>query len=155
PLHRVAAGPVAGRARADLQRHANPVAGIPAAAAHLGEVPGGAEVKRAHFRIGLEAAARQDDGSRTQLMEAVVAANAHAVDPAVLVDELDDAGAVLDLDAVLEGGLGQHLHEARPAADSFDRKASPELELAVDLEGLPAVDRDQPDALAGHPFKRV
>ncbi len=41
------------------------------------------------------------------------------------------------------------------AAPRFHREAAPELELAVDLVGLPAVDRDEPDALFLHPEHRV
>ena len=49
----------------------------------------------------------------------------------------------------------QHLDQARPAADRLDREAAPELELAVDLERLPAVDRDEADALVAHPAEGV
>ncbi len=49
----------------------------------------------------------------------------------------------------------EHVDEAGPAADGFDRQAAPELELAVDLERLPAVDRDEADALLAHPVERV
>ena len=48
-----------------------------------------------------------------------------------------------------------HLDQARAAADRFDRQAAPELELAVDLERLPAVDRDEAHALVAHPVERV
>src|SRR5260370_18760097 len=87
PLHGVAARPVTGRAGADLKRHADAVAGVPAAAAHLCQIPAGAEIARAHFRIGLEAAAGKDDGPGTQLVQTVIPADAHAVDAAVLVDD--------------------------------------------------------------------
>src|SRR5262249_52022869 len=142
-------------AGADLQPHADAVAGVPAAAAHFGEIPARAEITRAHFGIGLEAAASEDDRPRAQLLQTVIAADAHAVDAAVLIDEVDRAGVIPNLDAVLERRVGQHLDEARPAADRLHREAAPELEPAVDLERLPAVDRDQADALRGHPFQRV
>ena len=45
--------------------------------------------------------------------------------------------------------------QARAAAPGFDRQATPELEFSVDLVGLPAVNRDEADALASHPAHRV
>src|SRR5262249_36667989 len=147
--------PVAGGARADLKRHADAVAGVPAAAAHFGQIPAGAEITRAHFRIGFETAAGEHHGPRAPLMQAVIPGEAHAVDAAFLVDERARRGVVADLDAVLERGVGQHLDETRPAADRLHGEAAPELEPAVDLERLATVDRDQPDALCGHPLQRV
>ena len=51
--------------------------------------------------------------------------------------------------------LGEHLDQARAAADRLDREPAPELELAVDLERLPAIDRDEADALVAHPAEGV
>ena len=50
---------------------------------------------------------------------------------------------------------GLHLHETRTAADGFDGQPAPELELAVDLERLPAVDRNEPDAFLAQPVQRI
>src|SRR5205823_11395523 len=47
PLHRMAARPIAAWARTDIERHADAVAGVEARAAHLGEIPARAEIKRA------------------------------------------------------------------------------------------------------------
>ena len=63
--------------------------------------------------------------------------------------------SVADLDAALLGGFGEHVDEAGTAADRFHGEAAPELELAVDLERLPAVDRDEAHALLAHPVERV
>ncbi len=105
PLHGVAARPVAARARADLQRHADAVAGVEAGAAHLGEVPAGAEIARAPFRIGLEAAGGEDHRLAADLAVAAVVTDAHALDAVAGVDERERAGLVADLDAALLGGL--------------------------------------------------
>ncbi len=51
--------------------------------------------------------------------------------------------------------LGEHGDQPQPATDGFDREPAPELELAVDLECLPAVDRNKPHALLAHPVERV
>ena len=42
-----------------------------------------------------------------------------------------------------------------PPPTDFDREAAPELELAVDLEGLAAIDRNEAHALLAHPDERV
>ena len=59
-----------------------------------------------------------------------------------------------DGDARFGRRLGEAFDQARPAATRFDRESAPELELAVDLEGLPAVDRCEADAFAAHPLHR-
>ncbi len=51
--------------------------------------------------------------------------------------------------------LGEHIDQARPAADGFHRQPAPEFELAVDLEGLSSVDRNEPHALVAHPIERI
>src|SRR6185437_11752857 len=57
PLHGMAARPVAAWAGADVERHADAVAGVVAGAAHLRHVPARAEIARAHFGVGFETAA--------------------------------------------------------------------------------------------------
>src|SRR5262249_31729679 len=86
---------------------------------------------------------------------AAVVTDAHALDAVAVVDERERAGLVADFDAALLRGFGQHLNEAGAAADGFDREAAPELELAVDLERLAALDRDEAHALLTHPVQRV
>ena len=63
--------PVAGRLGAERQQRVEHLAGIVPAAAHLHEVGIGAEIARAHFGIGLEAAAAHDDGARHEIVFAV------------------------------------------------------------------------------------
>src|ERR1700716_2663035 len=67
PLHRMAAGPVAAWACADIQCHADAVAGVEARAAHFGEVPAGTEIARAPFGIRFESTASEHDRSAAQL----------------------------------------------------------------------------------------
>src|SRR6185369_1302520 len=64
PRHGVPAGPVAVRTRADLQCHPEPLAEVVARAAHLSELPAGAEIARAPFRVSLEAAAGEHHRAR-------------------------------------------------------------------------------------------
>ena len=47
------------------------------------------------------------------------------------------------------------IDQARPAAPGFHREPAPELELALDLVGLPAPDRREPHALALQPAHAV
>src|SRR5207247_9034052 len=60
PCHGMAARPVADRLCADVERHADRVAGVEPRAAHLGELPAGAQVARAPFGIRLESSRRED-----------------------------------------------------------------------------------------------
>ena len=64
PAHGMAARPVAAGRSADLQRHADALPRVEAAAAHLGQVPTRPQVTRAPFRIGLETAAGQHNRGR-------------------------------------------------------------------------------------------
>src|SRR5881409_52855 len=60
PATGVAARPVAEGAGADLEGHAEAVAGVEARAAHLGQLPARTEVARSPLGVGLEAAAGFD-----------------------------------------------------------------------------------------------
>src|SRR5262245_5650493 len=140
PLYGVAAGPVAAGARADVRRHADAVAGVEARAAHLGEVPAGPEITRAPLGIGFEAAAREHDRFAAQLAFDALVADAHARHPHAVVDEAEPARAVTNLDAAFGRGIGEHLDEAGSAPHRLDGEAAPELELALDLERLAAID---------------
>jgi hypothetical protein len=54
PGNGVAARPVTGRAGADVERHADPVAQVEPGSPHLGEVPAWAEVSGAPLPVGLK-----------------------------------------------------------------------------------------------------
>src|SRR5262249_50217212 len=155
PLHGVATGPVPAGARADIHRHADAVARVEARAAHLGEVPAGPEIARAPLGIGFEAAACEYDRFAAQLAFGAIVPDADACDPHPVVEEAKRARAVANLDPALRGGVGEHLDQARSAADRLDGEAAPELEFAFDLEGLPAVDRDEAHAFITHPTEGV
>src|SRR5690606_31843732 len=151
PGHRVAAGPVAHRGGADVERHANDLARVEARAAHLGELPAGAEVAGPHLRIGLEATSGQDDGFAFDVLRLALMANANTVNPVVVGEQRNGAGAVPDLDAVLARDGRQVLDEARAAAHGLHREAAPELEAPADFERLPAPGRGEAQALLAHP----
>ena len=57
PLHRMAPDQWPADGGADIERHLEPLAGVVLGAAHLGQIPIGAEIARAHLGIGLEPAA--------------------------------------------------------------------------------------------------
>src|SRR5262249_3452725 len=155
PLHRMAARPVAARARADLHRHTDTVAVVEAGAAHLGEVPARPGIGGAPLGVGFEAAAGEHHCFAVDLALDAVVADAHAIHAYAVEHEAQRAGAVADVDAALRRGVGEHLDQAGTAADRLDREAAPELELAVDLECLAAVDRDEANALVAHPAKSI
>ena len=150
PGDRVAARPVAERDGADVERHADAVAGVVAGAAHAGEVPALAEIAHAHLGVGLEAAAGEHHRLGGDVLVAGLAADGDAGDAAVAVlQQLGRAGAVADLDADLAAALEQELDEAGAAADGLDGDAAVEVVLALDLEGLAAVHGDEAHAVAG------
>src|SRR5215208_1510077 len=155
PAHRVTARPVAARTCANLERHADAVAGVEARAAHLGEIPAGAEIARAPFRISLEAAAGEHHGFSAHLADLAIVAHAHAFDAVTVADQFDRPRLVADFDAAFLRGVGQHVDEAGAAADRLHRETAPELELALDLERLPAVNGNEAHALLAHPVERV
>ena len=71
--------------------------------------------------------------------------------PVVVGDQRLAARLVGDLDLPLLGRLEEALDEPRPAAPGLERKAAPEHELALVLEGLARIHRRKADALAAHP----
>ena len=105
PGHGMAARPIAARHGADLERHADAVAGVEARAAHLGEVPAGAEIARAPFGIGLEAARGQHHRLGGDVEAALAVADMDADDAALVEQQVQHAGAVMDGDAVAPRGL--------------------------------------------------
>src|SRR5438477_7144931 len=155
PADRVATGPIAGRHGTDVERHPDAVTGIESGAAHLGQIPSWAEIARTPFRIGLETAGGQYDAFGFELGGPPAMAHAQPFDALVVGEQIKRAGFVEDADAVLAGAFGPCSHQARPAAPGLDREAAPEFEPAIDLEGLTAVDRREPDALAAHPAHSV
>ena len=140
PGDRVAAGPVAGRHGAGLQRHADAVTLVEAGPAHLGEVPAGPEIARPPGGVGLEAAAGQHHGARVNLDRMPVDPCAHTAHTGIVGEERAGLGLVMDGDARLRRGLVERGDEARPAAPGLDGQPAPEAEAAVFLlEGLAAV----------------
>src|SRR5690606_24105903 len=99
--------------------------------------------------------AGQHHGLGPDLEALAVLADVYAVDAVVVGDQRAGVGAVEDFDTFLLRSLVQGVHESRTTAPGLDHEASPELELAVDLEGLLTVDRQELDALAPHPLHRV
>src|SRR5205807_5477633 len=155
PADRVAARPVAGRLRARVERHLDAVAGVEAGAAHLGEFPARAEIARAHFRVGLEAAGGEHDAFRLDVAGLAGVAHAQALHALIIGDEAERAGLVDEVDLVLARDLAPGGDQAGAAAPTLDREAAPEFELAVHFERLPTVDRRKLDALAAHPAHRL
>ena len=155
PAHRVAARPVAIGHRADIERHADPVAGIEPCPAHLGELPAGAEIARAPFVITLESAGGEHHRFRPDLLDAALALHLHPAHRHPVEDEVGRAVAVTDLDAPRGGDLVQRIDQPGTAAPGLDREPAPELELSVDLEGLSAPDRREAHALSAHPEQGV
>ena len=153
PADGVPARPVAVRLGADRQRHVDAGAGVEARAAHLGEVPGRTEIARAHLGVALEAAAGQHHGLGADFHLASLVPGDDAAHHAVLLDQRHRGRRVVDRDAGLHRRLVLEVDQARAAAPGLDGEPAPELVLAVDLEGLPAVARLEAHALGPHPLQ--
>ena len=132
-----------------------PAAGVEAGAAHLGEVPAGAEIAGTHLGVGLEPAAGQHDRLRRDRHGLPLDIGDDAVHAVVIGDQPLAARLIDDRDAVLLGRIEEALDEPRPAAPGFEREPAPEHELAVVLEGLARIHRGKADALAAHPQQRL
>ena len=81
--------------------------------------------------------------------------DADTFDADAVIDKTERARFVANSDAALGRGLGKHLDEAGAATHGLDGQPAPELELAVDLEGLAAVDRNETHTLVAHPAERI
>src|SRR5271166_4196571 len=133
PLHRMAAGPVAAWTGTDLHRHTDAVAVVEARAPHFGEIPAGPEIARAPFGVGFESAAGEHNRLADQIAFHVIMPDTHAPHAYAVEKQLERACLVSDLDSALAYGFGEHLDEARAAADGFHGEAAPEFELAFDF----------------------
>ncbi len=136
-------------------RHADAVAGVEARAAHLGEIPAGPEIARAPFGIGLEAARGEHHRLGGDVEAALALADMDADDAALVEQQAQHAGAVMDGDAVASRRLVLGGDETGPAAGGLDREPAPEARLVADLEGLTAIGREKFDPLAAQPDQRL
>src|SRR5262249_20599244 len=120
PADRVAARPVSGRLRADVERHLDAVAGVETRAAHLGELPAGPEITCAHFRVGLKAAGGEHDALRLDLAGLAGVAHANALHAVVIGNQAEPARLVDEVDAVLARDFGPRRNQSGTAAPAFD-----------------------------------
>src|SRR4030095_14773737 len=97
PRHRVAARPVAVRARADLERHLQSFAEVVTSTAHLGELPSRSEVARAPFGIRLEAAAGEYNRPRLEFHRLSPLFHPHAEHTHAVINERDCPRFIEDL----------------------------------------------------------
>src|SRR5207247_6884551 len=98
PAAGVAARPVAEGARADLEGHAQAVAGVEARAAYLSQLPARTEVARPPLGIGFEAAAGEHDRSSGEITKLSTVAYPHAVHAHTVPQERECPRLVEDLD---------------------------------------------------------
>src|SRR5205823_10053490 len=83
------AGPMPVWRRAEIERHAEPLPGVEAAAAHLRQIPARPEIAGAHLGIGLAPAASEHDGARAQIDKAPLMPYPHAADPVIALQQRD------------------------------------------------------------------
>src|SRR5262249_34358857 len=148
----VAGLPVAGGPRAKLDEHAQDLAGIVLAAAHLHHVGCAGEIARAHFGAGLEAARARDHRLGLEIVAPVRRAHGHALDAAQIAPHGAAGRLKADLDAELFGDTPPLRELPNAAARHVDRDAALEVALAVDLGVL--LQRLPGDADLAHPVHR-
>ena len=120
PTHRMTAGPLAVRLRADVERHADAVAGVVARAAHFRHVPAGAEIARAPFAIRFETAATRAPPLCARISSSTPSATTRT--PSTPPRPRSSAGrlrAVANLDAALARALYSAWTRPAPAARGF------------------------------------
>src|SRR5262249_10908623 len=139
PLHSMASGPIAVRAGADIERHANALPRVVPRATHLGQVPARAQIPRAPFGIGLDPAGRDHDRTAMQFADIVAVFDAYARNFGAVIDEIGRPCIVADLDTVFLARCLHHGDETFAAADRLDGQSTPELETSVDFKGLTAI----------------
>ena len=128
PAHGMAAGPVAIRHGADVERHFDAEAGVVTGAAHVREIPAWAEVLRAHGRIGFETAAGEDYCFGFDFDVLAFVPRTHAEHVVIAVGEQGDRGRFVEnLDAVALAGFVLVGHQAFAAAPGFRSQAAPEF----------------------------
>ena len=129
-------------------------AGIMLAAAHLHQIGIGAEIARAHFRAGLEAAGAENHRAAADLIFFVRIGHSDAVDMPVVAEQSGDLRLVAQLDAHL-GRDRAPLHELiETAADSAGRvNDHARLEVVAAVDDDVAVDVPF-DADLAHPVDR-
>ena len=141
---------------ADVQGHADALAGVVAGAAHLGEVPVGAEVACPPLGIRLEAAGRDHHRARGEIAKAGGRPHldaGHA--PRVVLEEAMRRVRVAHLDAGGLRAVEEHLDQPGPAAHRLHVQPAPEAVLTAHLVRLPAVHEDPADAPLAHPRHRA
>src|SRR5690606_12019640 len=111
----MAAGPVAVRHRADPQREVDAVAGVVAGAAHLGQIPVGAEILGPPQHIGMEATGSENH-SLGEIRHRL--AVLHGGDAPLVADALQPGSlrSVADLYALLFRPAIQRLHQTETSA---------------------------------------
>ena len=156
PLHGVAARPVAARRGADIDRHADAVAGVVS----------GCRAPSRDPSPGRDSACAIPDWPRSRRRPAPPIWRAIRAPRRSAARARPRRGCRRTTDRGRASNSGFRCRassptsvcmcdEARAAADGLDGEPAPELELAVDLERLPAVDRNEPHALLAHPVQRI
>src|SRR5262249_14736428 len=127
PADRVPAGPVAIGHGADVERHLDTVAGIETRAAHLRELPAGAEVARAPLAVRLETAGGEHYRLRAHIACPSALAHPHAANPVVVDGQRKGARLKGNGDVLFPCRRSKRRDQPRSAAYRLDRKPAPEL----------------------------
>src|SRR5438105_850719 len=141
PGDRMTARPLPVGLRADVQRHADAVAGVVARAAHLRQVPSRTEIARPPFAVGFEAAAGEHERTRTDQFLAAIDQHPYTLDARRTAQQRHRACAKADADTVFRGCFVFRFHQPGAPAVGIDDDATEKLELALVVVGLATVVR--------------
>src|SRR3546814_8563079 len=97
----MAARPVSEGRGADIQRHADAVARVEAAAAHLRQLPARPQVARPPLGIGFETAAGEHHSGCAKVVDAPAMLHPHAGDAVTVGQQGEGPRAIAHLDAVV------------------------------------------------------
>ncbi len=153
--HRMAAAPVADRLRAEVHGQTEHLARVVARAANFHQIPARAEIARAHFRIGLEAAGGKHHGAAREIDQSFRRLHPDTGGPALGIDgQSRRLRFVDDLDAVFLRGRKQHLDQAEAAVVHRNDSARRKFDFSAHLHRVSAGGKNPFDAHVRQPARR-
>ena len=147
----VTAGPVSRDLRTQLDGHADAVALIVAAAAHLREIPPRAEISRPPFGVRLKAPTSKHHRLARHLDFSAVTAHTDTTNAGFVPRNRHCCGLVEDANARALRRTVFGIGQADTATNGFHHQPTEPFDLVTDFGGLPAI-RQKPNSIGVQPF---
>src|SRR6478752_10063206 len=151
----MATRPMTVRHRSGIERHAQSIPGVEAAAAYFGEFEPWSEIPCAPFCVGLEPAGGHDHATPDDLHDLTSAPRLDPDNTARAFDERDRSGLVMHRNAGAFDGGKQRPGETFAPVISFDCGTASKADEPVRRAELPAVEREELHPLGMQPSHRV